>query len=202
MHQPSSFRVLIESAPPNLGDRTSKDVHKNWPQLRSLPRVSGINLTQKRKCKPNCICRMSAAEMICLGTTRAVSTDILHFRARVLGVYGQGLFHGQPLTPETVSAVPSSDRVVRFSRPSPPRHTGPRGLRRRGRSAVGGHATVSSDGHVSQAADLLASARARRAAAAPDVRSAGTVSPEPKYISSGVCPRNAECGSTRLCSST
>src|SRR5438067_6385693 len=109
---------------------------------------------------------MSAAEMICLGTTRAVSTDILHFRARVLGVYGQGLFHGQPLTPETVSAVPSSDRVVRFSRPSPPRHTGPRGLRRRGRSAVGGHATVSSDGHVSQAADLLASARARRAAAA------------------------------------
>src|SRR5256884_1959470 len=102
MHQPSSFRVLIESAPPNLGDRTSKDVHKNWPQLRSLPRVSGINLTQKRKCKPNCICRMSAAEVICLGTTRAVSTDILHFRARVLGVYGQGLFHGQPLTPETV----------------------------------------------------------------------------------------------------
>src|SRR5207247_9100700 len=69
MHQPSSFRVLIESAPPNLGDRTSKDVHKNWPQLRSLPRVSGINLTQKRKCKPNCICRMSAAEVICLGTT-------------------------------------------------------------------------------------------------------------------------------------
>jgi hypothetical protein len=63
---------------------------------------------------------------------RAVFTDILHFRARVLGVYGQGLFHGQPLTPETVSAVPSSDGMVRFSRPSPPRHTGPRGLRSRG----------------------------------------------------------------------
>ena len=57
----------------------------------------------------------------------AVFTDILHFRARVLGVYGQGLFHGQPLPPETVSAVPSSDRVVRFSRPSPPRHKGPVG---------------------------------------------------------------------------
>ena len=26
--------------------------------------------------------------------TRAVSTDILHFRTRVLGVYGQGLFMG------------------------------------------------------------------------------------------------------------
>ena len=43
----------------------------------------------------------------------AVSTDILHFRARLLGVYSQGLFHGQPLPLETVSAVPSSDRVVR-----------------------------------------------------------------------------------------
>ena len=64
--------------------------------------------------------------------SRAVSTDILHFRARVLGVYGQGLFHGQPLTPETVSAVSSSARMVRFSRPSPPRHTGPRGLRSQG----------------------------------------------------------------------
>ena len=44
-----------------------------------------------------------------LTTTRsgAVSTDILHSRARVLGVYGQRLFHGQPLTPETVSAVAS-----------------------------------------------------------------------------------------------
>src|SRR5207253_9728913 len=98
MHQPSSFRVLIESVPPNLGDRTSKDVHKNWPQLRSLPRVSGINLTQKRKCNPNSICRMPEAEVICLGNTRAVSTDILHFRARVLVVYGRRLFPGQPLT--------------------------------------------------------------------------------------------------------
>jgi hypothetical protein len=64
------------------------------------------------------------------------------------------------------------------------------------------HAAASIDGHVLQAADRLASARARRAATAPDVRSAGTASPVPKYISSGVCPRNAEWGSTRLCSST
>jgi hypothetical protein len=38
--------------------------------------------------------------------------------------------------------------------------------------------------------------------ALPSVRSAGTASPRPKYISSGVCPRNAEWGSTRLCSWT
>ena len=38
-----------------------------------------------------------------------------------------------------------------------------------------------------------------RAAAARDAKSAGIASPVPKYISSGVCPRNAECGSTRLC---
>jgi hypothetical protein len=55
-------------------------------------------------------------------------------------------------------------------------------------SAVGDHAAASMDGHVPQAADRLASARARRAAAAPAVRSAGTASPLPKYISSGVCP--------------
>ena len=70
------------------------------------------------------------------------------------------------------------------------------------RSALGRHAAALTDGHVSQDADRLASTRARRAAAARDVRSAGTASPVPKYISSGVCPRNAECGSTRLCSST
>ena len=86
--------------------------------------------------------------------------------------------------------------------PSPQKRTGPRALRSCVPSAVGGHAAVSRDGHVRQAADRLAPARARRAVSAPAVRSAGTASPVPKYISSGVCPRNAECGSTRLCSST
>jgi len=63
--------------------------------------------------------------------------------------------------------------------------------------AIGVSAQAASvDGHASQAADRFTSARARRAAAARAVRSAGTVSPVPKYISSGVCPRNAECGST------
>ena len=70
------------------------------------------------------------------------------------------------------------------------------------RSARPGHAAASTDGHVAHDADRLASPRVRRAAAARAVRSAGTASPVPKYISSGVWPRNAEWGSTRLCSST
>ena len=58
------------------------------------------------------------------------------------------------------------------------------------------------DGHVVQNADRLAATRARRAAAVRDVNSPGTASPIPKYISSGVCPRNAEWGSTVLYSWT
>jgi hypothetical protein len=42
----------------------------------------------------------------------------------------------------------------------------------------------------------------RRGAATGAISSAGTALPEPKYISSGVWPRNAECGSTWLCSWT
>jgi hypothetical protein len=70
------------------------------------------------------------------------------------------------------------------------------------RSAVAGHAAASVDGQVPHAADRFACTRARRAAAARAVRSAGIESPVAKYISSGVCPRNAECGRTRLCSCT
>ena len=133
--------------------------------------------------------------------SRVVSTDILHFGARVLAVYGQGC--SWPASdPDTVLAVCSSDRMIPVSRLSRPRRTCRRLSARKARSALGGHAAVSSDGHVSQAADRLTSARARRAATAPDVRCAGTASPVPKYISSGVCPRNAEWGRTRLCSST
>jgi hypothetical protein len=64
------------------------------------------------------------------------------------------------------------------------------------------HAAALRDGHVLHDADRLASARARRAAAVRDLRLAGTASPVPAYISSGVCPRNAECGSTVLYSWT
>ena len=70
------------------------------------------------------------------------------------------------------------------------------------RSALGCYAAASINAHISQAADRLASTRARRAAAARAVNSAGTALPVPKYISSGVCPRNAEWGSTQLCSWT
>jgi hypothetical protein len=69
-------------------------------------------------------------------------------------------------------------------------------------SVVRNHAAASMEGHLPQAADRLASTRARRAAAAHAARSAGTASPRAKYISSGVCPRNAECGRTVLCSWT
>ena len=54
------------------------------------------------------------------------------------------------------------------------------------------------DGHLPQVADRLASTRARCAAAARAIRSAGTATHVPKDISSGVCPRNAECGRTRV----
>src|SRR3974377_1998291 len=75
--------------------------------------------------------------------------------------------------------------------PSPRKRTGPRALRSCVPSAVGGHAAVSRDGHVRQAADRLAPARARRAVSAPDARSAGTASPVPKNISSGGSPLHA-----------
>jgi hypothetical protein len=87
-------------------------------------------------------------------------------------------------------------------RQSPPDERNPRDPVVGRRSARPDHAAASTDGHVAHDADRLASLRIRRAAAARVVRSVGTASPVPKYISSGVCPRNAECGSTRLCSST
>ena len=71
------------------------------------------------------------------------------------------------------------------------RRTGPRVPVVGRRSPVGDQAAASIDGHVPQAADRLASTRARRAAAARTIRSAGTASPVPKYLSSGVWPRNA-----------
>jgi hypothetical protein len=46
--------------------------------------------------------------------------------------------------------------------------------------------------------DRLALRRASSAADLADASSAGTRSPVPKYISSGVCPRKAECGTCVL----
>ena len=149
--------------------------------------------------------RPAVSRVLTTGSSSAnvIQPSCLHghsaLRARVLAVYGQGCSWAAS-DPDTVLAVCSSDRMAPGYRVQDARARRPSA--RKARSAIGGHAAVSSDGHVSQAADRLASARARRAATAPDVRCAGTASPVPKYISSGVCPRNAEWGSTRLCSST
>ncbi len=61
--------------------------------------------------------------------------------------------------------------------------------------------TVTSS-HALQVRFRLASARAWRASCRAASSSPGILSPVPKYISSGVCPRNAECGSRALCSCT
>ena len=102
----------------------------------------------------------------------------------------------------TEPAVSAGDRAVRCSRSVASRGTGSRVPVVARRSPVGDQAAASIEGHMPQAADRFASTRARRAAPARAVRSAGTASPVPKYISSRVCPRNAESGSTRLCSWT
>src|SRR5262245_8283825 len=80
---------------------------------------------------------------------------------------------------------------VSVFRPTP-RRTPARGARSKRRNESR-HAAALRDGHAWHDADRLASARARRAPAVTDLSSAGTASPAPEYISSGVCPRKAEC---------
>jgi hypothetical protein len=122
------------------------------------------------------------------------------FAREFSSISGKGRPRENDADPDTVLPVYSSDRAIRSSEAVAPDEWA-RGTR--GRKAVRpGHAAASTDGHVAHDADRLASPRVRRAAAARAVRSVGTASPVPKYISSGVCPRNAECGRTRLCSST
>jgi hypothetical protein len=115
---------------------------------------------------------------------------------------GQGLLTGSDLIPDTVLPIYSCEVRSSVLPASRYRRIGPWGPWSERRSALHGHAAASTDEHVWHDAARLVSTRVRRAAAARDVRSAGTASPVPKYISSGVCPRNAECGSTRLCPST
>ena len=57
--------------------------------------------------------------------------------------------------------------------------------------------TISS--HVRQVCARLASIRDWRAAIREASSCFGMALPVPKYISSGVCPRNAECGRCLLC---
>ena len=136
---------------------------------------------------------------------RAISTDILHFRARVLVIQAATAAHGRAtLIPDTVLPIYSCDRAVLGSPEAvASRRTGPAGP---GGRNGGQHALVTRPRRLtgtSRTTPIGWPHRVlRRAAAARAVRSAGTASPVPKYISSGVCPRNAECGSTRLCSST
>jgi hypothetical protein len=127
----------------------------------------------------------------------AISTDILHFSERVL-VTRRSLaaLQRRPLMPYSVLVSWSCDARRRFSSIST-RATGFMAS-----TSNGGQAAASTDRHVAHDAERLASMRAWRAAAARAVKFAGISSPVLKYISSGVCPRNAECGSTRLCWST
>jgi len=105
------------------------------------------------------------------------------------GAHGPGWLSGRvlPAFQKTGSAV-----LIRRSHRHLARRTPVRGRWLQRLSAPGGHAAALRDGHVSHDADRLAARRARRAAAARNVRSGGTATPVPKYISSGVCPRNAE----------
>ena len=59
-----------------------------------------------------------------------------------------------------------------------------------------------SSSQASQSCFRLASARVCRAFCRAASSFAGMSSPVLKYTSSGVCPRNAECGSRELCSRT
>ena len=132
------------------------------------------------------------------------STDILHFPVRLpVTQIVSGCYRAATLIRDAVLPNYSCDDGPRSSQLRFQTH-GPVGFVcwSEQQSALHGHAAASTDGHVSHDADRLASMRVRRAAAARNVRSAGTASPVPRYISSGVCPRNAEWGSTRLCSST
>ena len=101
----------------------------------------------------------------------------------------QELLRSSDLIPDTVclstraTGRPRSPCIT-SRRPGPWRPVSER------RSGLHGHAAASTDGHVPQAADRLASTRARRAAAARGIMCAGTASPVPKYISSGVCSKS------------
>ena len=84
------------------------------------------------------------------------------------------------LITDTVRPVYSGNRAIRFAQAVSSRRAGARVPVVGRRSALRDQAAASIDGHVPQAADRLASTRARRAAAARDVKSAGNRSPVPK----------------------
>jgi len=134
--------------------------------------------------------------------TAAIFTNILNSCARVLAIPGrkrQSRCKGSDPALGWILAL--GDRARSGFSPSARGARVPEARWERP-SALGRQAAAFRDGHAWQERDRLASTSARRAAVARAIRSPGTASPVPKYISSGVCPRNAECGSTWLCSWT
>ena len=106
--------------------------------------------------------------------------------SRHLGVC-HGVADGQPLIRSLVA--PSNTFAVRSGALRAwPRRTSLWSKSSERHSARDGHAATSADGHVAHDAARLASTRNQRAATARAFRSAGTASPVPKHISSGVCP--------------
>ena len=67
---------------------------------------------------------------------------------------------------------------------------------------LGGIGDTASNLQAAQSRFRFASARAWRAFCRAASSSSGMLPPVLKYISSGVCPRNAECGNRLLCCST
>ena len=130
----------------------------------------------------------------------AAFTDILQFRARVLATQGKRNSWTLTLPRNTVPPTYVNDRDAPILPAGAARHTPPNSYD--SRTALRGQAAASAAGHSAQTVDRLSSTRAVRATVAPARKSAGTASPVPRYISSGVWPRNAECGNTWLCSST
>ncbi len=121
--------------------------------------------------------KMHITRTIC----QAISTDILHFPARVLVIQGgKGYSRVATLIPETVLSIASCDVRFPVRSASPLSTHGPaRSPCSERRSGLHGYAAAI-DAQVWHDADRLASTRVRRAAAARDVKSAGTASPVPK----------------------
>src|SRR5687768_5072801 len=107
------------------------------------------------------------------GKSRAISTDILEFRGRVFVIQAQRDGSGRAaLISDSVLPVHLGARAI----PACPAQSPPDARALFRWSAVGDQAAASMDGHVPHAADRLASARARLAAAR--VRS-GLLEPHP-----------------------
>ena len=127
--------------------------------------------------------------LIAVAPCRAMSTDILHFPARVLVIRAARAVTGSDSDPGHGPPIYSRDVRSSVLSASPPDVVAgdpvPWSERQ---SAFHGHADASTNRHVSHDANRLASTRVRRAGAERDRRSAATASPVPKYISSGVCP--------------